>query len=269
MKVSVVTINYNNVTGLKRTLESVNAQTCKDYELVIVDGASNDGSKDVIEDYAASHSNVTWVAESDKGIYNAMNKGVRMSSGEYCIFMNSGDCFYDSKVLEASMEYLDGNIYIIVGSAVIGNFLYNAPEEKELSLSFFVKESLCHQSAFIKRTLLLKIPYNETRKIAGDTEFFANALIIEDASYINIPICVSRYENAGASANIDASFKERLVAIKELLPCRMAYDVDFIYKYHNILVLKIGSFFYRDFFKKLNRIIRSVKKHKANAIDNC
>lgn len=268
MRISVVTINYNNVKGLKRTLDSVNAQTCDDYELVIVDGGSNDGSKAIIEEYAVNHPNVTWISEPDKGIYNAMNKGVRMSSGEYCIFMNSGDSFYDCKVLETSMEYLDSDTSIIVGSAVVGGFLYNAPEEKELSLSFFIKESLCHQSAFIKKTLLLQIPYNESRKIAGDSEFFANALIIKGASYISIPICVSRYENAGASANIDASFKERLIAIKELLPFRMDYDVDFIYKYHNIFVLKIGSFFYRDFFKKINRIIRSVKKQKAVATDN-
>ena len=259
MKVSVVTINYNNVAGLKRTLESVNTQTCNDYELVIVDGGSYDGSKAVIEEYVANHSNVTWVSEPDKGIYNAMNKGVRMSSGEYCIFMNSGDCFYDCKVLEASMGYLDGEKFILTGTANVEGRMIKAPVEEELSLSFFVKESLCHQSTFIKKELLIRIPYNESRKIVGDAEFFFQSLILESVPYQNIPVCVSLYEIAGASSNIEESFKERITAIKEHLPHRMDYDVNFIYKYHNLLVMKVGSLFYNDFFRIFNRAIRKMK----------
>lgn len=239
MKVSVVTINYNNVAGLKRTLESVNIQTCNDYELVIVDGGSNDGSKAVIEEYAANHSSVTWVSEPDKGIYNAMNKGVRMSSGEYCIFMNSGDRFYDSNVLEMSMGYLDGT-EIISGTVKADAFEREAPKPSEVNLTFFIKAAMNHQSTFIWRKLLVDCPYNESRKIAGDSEFFFQTMVLKNVKYKKIKLRVSYCEVAGESGDIENSIEERLLAIKELLPSRMAYDVDFIKNYHNPFVLKAG-----------------------------
>lgn len=257
MKISVITINYNNAIGLGRTLESVEMQTKKDFELVIVDGGSDDNSKAVIECFVARHPDVKWVSEPDKGIYNAMNKGVNLCSGDYCIFMNSGDTFYANDVIEECEDFLDGTADIVVGAAKVGSHIITAPKEEKLSLSFLIKESICHQSAFIKRSILLKTPYNERRKIVGDAEFFAKTLIIDGVDYKDISICVSKYEDAGASGNIKDSFDERLIAIKELLPQRMNYDVDFIYKYHNLLVLNIGSLFYNVFFRKLNRIIRA------------
>lgn len=91
-----------------------------------------------------------------------------MSSGEYCIFMNSGDSFYDCKVLETSMEYLDSDTSIIVGSAVVGGFLYNAPEEKELSLSFFIKGKFMSSRCFLlKRHYCCKFHIMKVGKLQG------------------------------------------------------------------------------------------------------
>ena len=96
MKLSIITINYNDAIGLQKTLNSTISQLCIDFEHVIVDGASPDNSVEVIENYAAEASvngiKVTWVSEKDKGIYNAMNKGIKMASGEYIQILNSGDC---------------------------------------------------------------------------------------------------------------------------------------------------------------------------------
>ena len=89
MKLSVITINFNNRDGLRKTIESVVNQTYNDFEYIIIDGGSTDGSVDVIKEYADRID--YWVSEPDKGIYNAMNKGIDVAKGEYCIFMNSGD----------------------------------------------------------------------------------------------------------------------------------------------------------------------------------
>ena len=98
MQFSVITINFNNGEGLRHTIDSVISQTCHDYEYIIIDGGSTDDSVNVIKLFSDKID--YWVSEKDRGIYHAMNKGVNLAHGQYCIFMNSGDCFYDSSVLE-------------------------------------------------------------------------------------------------------------------------------------------------------------------------
>ena len=108
MKLSVITINFNNRDGLRKTIESVVKQTYKDFEYIIIDGGSTDGSVDVIKEYADKID--YWVSEPDKGIYNAMNKGIDVAKGEYCIFMNSGDVFFSNDVYNEVYEDLRGGI---------------------------------------------------------------------------------------------------------------------------------------------------------------
>ena len=104
MKYSIITVNLNNACGLEDTIISVFNQTCHDYEFLIIDGGSTDNSRTIIEQYQNQIN--YWVSEPDNGIFNAMNKGIKASRGEYLIFMNSGDCFYNGKVLEDSLPYL-------------------------------------------------------------------------------------------------------------------------------------------------------------------
>ena len=108
MTYSIITVNYNNYEGLRRTIKSVVCQTYKDYEYIIIDGGSTDGSAELIRQYT-DHLTF-WVSEPDKGIYNAMNKGVAHANGEYLNFMNSGDCFYDENVLQTLKAHLDSDI---------------------------------------------------------------------------------------------------------------------------------------------------------------
>ena len=115
MKYSIITVNYNNKEGLRRTIESVIHQTFHDYEFIIIDGGSTDGSMDVLKEYDAQIN--YWVSEPDSGIYNAMNKGIAKAKGEYLNFMNSGDCFYTADVLEKVSLY-NSNADFIVGTII-------------------------------------------------------------------------------------------------------------------------------------------------------
>ena len=103
MKLSIITINYNNLAGLQKTIESVVSQTFRDFEWIVIDGGSVDGSRELIERYANSFS--YWVSEPDKGIYNAMNKGIVVAKGDYLLFLNSGDWLCDEMALERSFSH--------------------------------------------------------------------------------------------------------------------------------------------------------------------
>ena len=96
MKISIITITYNSAKTLDRALTSVQSQSYKDIEHIIVDGASTDGSRELSESYAKKHKNVRWVSEKDEGIYNALNKGIRMATGDIIGFLHSDDVLYSS-----------------------------------------------------------------------------------------------------------------------------------------------------------------------------
>ena len=108
MKISIITITYNSVKMLNRALESVQSQTYPDIEHIIVDGASTDGTREMIEAYAKKHPNVRWISEPDEGIYNALNKGLQYAHGDYVLFLNSGDWLFENTTLERVLNIIDG-----------------------------------------------------------------------------------------------------------------------------------------------------------------
>lgn len=222
MKYSIITINYNNRDGLRRTIESVVNQTCKDYEYIIIDGGSTDGSVDVIKEYADKID--FWVSEPDKGIYNAMNKGIDHAHGEYLNFMNSGDCFYAPMVLEEVKPLLTADI---VSGKVINT---ESKEEKkpfrqeELSLFGFFYNTLPHQGVFIRRELNEKNRYDETLKIVADRKLFIQTLIFQDCSYRDIDTIVCKYEPGGISDTSSAIMDEIHMVFKQLVPPRILKD---------------------------------------------
>jgi glycosyltransferase involved in cell wall biosynthesis len=117
-KISIITINYNNREGLERTFDSVFSQNYTNFEYIVIDGASNDGSKELIDQF--SDKITFWVSEPDKGIYNAMNKGIDQVNGEYVFFLNSGDVFLDSNSLEKVSEELHTDDIISFNIQVVG-----------------------------------------------------------------------------------------------------------------------------------------------------
>ena len=160
-KLSIITINYNNLEGLKRTEEPVVNQTWQDFEYIIIDGGSTDGSAAYIENQRG-HIDY-WVSEPDKGIYNAMNKGIKAATGDFIILMNSGDVFYNDTIIDVLVSELKTTDAIVYGDVVLRNEkkdterIQKHPEK--LNFSYFYKQTICQQACFIKRSLFDTIFY--------------------------------------------------------------------------------------------------------------
>ena len=219
MNLSIITINYNNREGLRKTIESVVNQTYQDFEYIVIDGGSTDGSTKVIEEYADKID--YWVSEKDNGIYHAMNKGIKKVSGEYCIFMNSGDSFCSPSAIatvfakQVSTDIICGNTYT--------NELKAPPQE--ITLDFLFNTSICHQCAFIRSSLMKKYGYDEKYKIVADRKFFILALIYDNCSYQAIDVDVVNYDITGFSAvNPVLSRLEYDKVLEELIPERIRID---------------------------------------------
>lgn len=201
-KLSIITINYNNKEGLIKTIDSVARQTWTDFEFIVIDGGSTDGGKELIEN---NHQINYWLSEKDSGVYNAMNKGIRKATGDYVIFMNSGDYFYDSTVLEKVQESFNSNIGILYGNSFFfNNRGYNKviKPPKKLRFGFFYDDGINHQAAFIKRSLFYDyFFYNEDYKICADWEFFIILICLYNVSYKHIDEIICYYDFSGISAD--------------------------------------------------------------------
>lgn len=227
MKLSIITINYNNKLGLQKTIDSVITQTFKDYEWIIIDGGSTDGSKELIEEY--SQYITYWVSEPDKGIYNAMNKGILKAKGEYLQFLNSGDIYYNNKVL--SLIFKNNNDSdIITGSIFCDNKVLRGIGSKEISLNDFFYNSVFHPSSFIKKELFDKYGlYDENYKIASDWKFFLITIIIKvsSVSYIDKPLII--FDSSGiSSTNITLVKYEKEKILNELFSPLILRDYTFL-----------------------------------------
>lgn len=225
MKLSIITINYNNCAGLRKTIESVVNQIWHDYEFIIIDGGSTDGSVEVIKEFA-SHIDY-WVSEPDKGIYNALNKGVAIAKGEYCNFMNSGDCFYSFNVLEQVFSINP------IADIICGNTHSDSIKipPQEITFDFLFNGSICHQCAFIRTSIMKKYGYDEKYKIVADRKFFVQAFILDNCSYQAINVDVVKYDITGFSAvNPVLSRLEYDKVLEELIPERIRIDYGRKYK---------------------------------------
>ncbi len=200
MRLSIITINKNNASGLEKTIRSVISQSFKDFEYIVVDGDSTDGSKEIIARYR-DVINIT-ISEPDTGIYNAMNKGAKHAHGEYLLFLNSGDTLYSDAVIEDVLNYglstdlASGNCY---NYSKKEDFFEIPPTN--LSLYTFIDGSLPHPSSFIKKELFNKIGgYHEEFKIISDWCFFIEATLLHNCSYSVIPITVASFNLYGISS---------------------------------------------------------------------
>ena len=224
MKYSIITINYNNQSGLKRTIESVVRQESIDYEYIIIDGGSVDGSVNVIKDYADKVD--YWVSEKDHGIYHAMNKGVVHAHGDYCIFINSGDLFYDNHVLER-IDSLSLKEDIIVGKLISdkdGKELFSPPHHL-ISMYYLYSGTVPHQSSFIKTELLRLYPYDENLEIVSDWKFFVQAIVLHNCSVRHINEIIAKFDVNGLStSNPDKMWKEKEQVLEDILPARILDD---------------------------------------------
>lgn len=238
MKLSIITINYNNAQGLKKTLDSVSVQTCKEFEHVIIDGGSTDGSKEVIEGYAnKALCSVNWVSEKDNGIYNAMNKGIKRASGEYIQILNSGDCLASDDVVERMLKTLDE--YIQRGDnpdILYGNMIKIGSDGKivdkstytEYSLRQFYSSTLNHDCAYIKKVLFEKYGYyDESLKIVSDWKWYLQAIGLGHVKPIYVDIDVTHFDAGGISeTNLELRNEERRKVLEDVMPPAVLWDYD-------------------------------------------
>ena len=236
MTISIITINWNNASGLEKTMRSVAAQTNVYFEYVVVDGASTDGSVEVIRSLEASFGNrLKWISEPDKGIYDAMNKGIGMASGDYLQFLNSGDCLTSENVTMQMTEALKTAGF---PSILYGNMLKDMPDGKllrdrcfagkDISFLGFYTGTLNHSSAYIRKSLFEEYGlYDEGLKIVSDWKWFLQAIILGGEKPVYADIDVSLFDMHGISeTNKTLDKAERRRVFGELIPSTILADYD-------------------------------------------
>lgn len=240
MKLSIITINYNNAEGLRRTLASVAAQTYRGIEHIVVDGASADGSVNVIRDYDALNSSsenplvVSWSSEPDNGIYNAMNKGIRMATGDYVQILNSGDILAADDVVEKMLAAIETNHNpdFIYGNMVKKDYssgtVIGKSEKVEYSLRQYYSSTMNHDCCYISRRLYEKYGlYDESLKIVSDWKWFLQAIGMGDVRPVYVDIDVTIFDASGISeTNMELRDRERHQVLEETLPSAVLNDYD-------------------------------------------
>ena len=236
MKLTIITINRNNAEGLEKTMQSVSGQTFSDFEYIVVDGASTDNSLDVIRRHADSFGErIKWVSEPDDGIYNAMNKGIRMATGDYVQFLNSGDYLATDDVTARRIDALFQHEYpsILYGNLIKVftdgyRFLDHSFAGREITFLDFYKGTLNHPSTYICRELFRKYGlYDEALKIVSDWKWFLKAIILGKEIPVYADINVVVFDMSGISAsNLSLDKDERKRVLNEMMPAPVLADYD-------------------------------------------
>ena len=235
MRLSIITINRNNAAGLERTMQSVASQTFKEFEYIVIDGASTDGSVEVVKKYEREFARLKWVSEPDDGIYNAMNKGIHMASGEYIQILNSGDCLASPDVMGRMIEALEkaGN-----PSVFYGNMIKCFPDGhrivdkgfagQEITMLGMYTGTLNHDPAYIRRDLFEKYGcYDERLKIVSDWKWYLQAIVIggEKPQYTDIDVTL--FDMSGISeTNKELDKAERRQVLEQLFPQAVLTDYE-------------------------------------------
>lgn len=224
VKLTIVTVNRNNAAGLARTLESTFAAQSgfDDWEQVVVDGASTDGSFAALEKWK-NDPHLGWhVSEPDAGIYNAMNKGASHARGDYLLFLNSGDELLPGVLekvfaVETSADLLYGDLLLHQGDRDIP-WRVDEPEDVARP-AYFLFRTPPHQSTFIARRLHERFGgYDETLRICADRKFFFRCVLEASPRLVRLPFAISRFEWGGASNNPALDFRKRTEWEEMLVP---------------------------------------------------
>lgn len=206
IELSIITINKDNKAGLENTIQSVLCQSFDGFEYIIVDGASTDGSVDVILRYLETEQKipVKWISEQDSGIYEAMNKGISMAQGKYLLFLNSGDYLIDTDVIELvfSPNHVADILFARCRVSRNGQIVWVSNMMPEtITLGTIYWTGIMHQATFIKRSLITELGmYDESFKWLADTQFWYKSLILHDSTTESINVITSDYNLEGVSS---------------------------------------------------------------------
>ncbi len=199
---SIITINYNNAHGLKKTIDSVISQSFQDFEFIVIDGNSSDKSIDVIKQYPRINA---WVSEKDYGIYDAQNKGILKAKGQYLLFLNSGDILVNNQILQKVSSVLLGGKSFYYGNLILekNSFKENHFAPKEIDIDFMLNSTFWHPCVFIKSDLFKSFGlYNTTFKIVGDYEFFIRCLLKPHVTTEYINEFITEFDGNGISNDV-------------------------------------------------------------------
>lgn len=192
--VSIVTVTYNASSLIEKTLNNIKEQDYPNKEIIVVDGNSTDGTTDIIKRHAALGSVTKWVSENDNGIYDAMNKGANMTTGEWVIFMNAGDYFASDNILSQIFSQDLSDADVVYGDVVKDGQIKKAPNKYYI----YHRMLFCHQCVFTRRRWLIDFPFDTRHKLSADYKSFIS-LYQNNArfKYISLPIAV--FDTGGIS----------------------------------------------------------------------
>lgn len=256
LKISIVTLNLNNLDGLKKTAYSI--PKLDGIEWIVIDGISTDGSLEFLS--TLDRKPDILISEKDSGIYDAMNKGIQLSHGEYVNFMNSGD-FFEENFFKNCVHEFDGLSDLIYGNTEFSNgFLMKQPQT--LDFFYIFNKMINHQSLFIKRNFLKKYPFDIKYKIVADWVQLFNILKFENPNvrYLNHTVCI--YDTTGLSSRLDSERKREKALFLEILYSDWElkdlskYSKIRIRNWYNLVERAIDSKRLASIFSILNKVIR-------------
>lgn len=257
-KLTIVTVCYNDRQGLEQTLESVSSQTCHEFEYIVIDGASSDGSSELIHSYTniINYS----VSEKDTGIFNAMNKGIAQAHGDYCLFLNAGDSLYSSETMEQVLPLLSGEDFVSGHTLCTfsGGKTTTWKAVSRATTQLMMMYSLSHQATFIRTELLKHRPYREDLRIVSDWEQMFYELIIKNRTYKKIDIFICQFSQGGVSSmKPELREQERKKVLDEHFSETVQKDI-----IHSNLLLHIASLADEGscYYKVLEFSVRIIRK---------
>lgn len=206
MKFSIIVVSLNAGDNLKKTIQSIEKQSCEDYEIIIKDGGSTDGSLDFLSDENTEIKKevlqkILLFTEKDKSIYDAMNQAVTKAGGEYYLFLNCGDYLYDSKVLEQVKNVLDSkpDTKVLYGNLFNRNLGTEIYAYSKITPFTCYRNVPCHQTCFYQNELFKERAYDLTFPVRADYEHFLYCYFTKRAQMEYLPAKLCSYEGAGFS----------------------------------------------------------------------
>lgn len=231
-KLSIITINFNNLPGLKITTESIINQSINDFEYIVIDGGSTDGSFEFLKNLATEISKIKfkWISERDNGIYHAMNKGIKLAEGEFVQFVNSGDVLVDVNVARQMLAAVNSDDQIVYGNMIKplpkGLFRDKGFGGRKPTMIDFYYGTLNHSPALIRRSLFEKYGfYDESLRIVSDWKWYLKVIILSDVAIKYIPVDVTLFDMSGISnSNRKLEVDERNLVLNDLIQGNILAD---------------------------------------------
>jgi glycosyltransferase involved in cell wall biosynthesis len=253
--ISVVTVVYNDFNGLKKTVSSVESQLYSNIEYLIIDGASTDGTKEYLENYMIQGK---WISRPDKGIYDAMNKGIDLANGDFIIFMNAGDSFYSNNTIQDCVLHFSDKHALYFGRAKINSekefWSYPPSKITKDNINIWLKHNVPnHQVIFFSKSFYKENYYDLSLKISADRDYKLRAFKKQNLNYYFIDSILSVFETGGVSSTYNSCKKYKQLAKESWVIDKRYASLKETIKHQIILVFKfiIFNLFGQELFIKI------------------